>query len=249
LSNVIGEPAIGFRTSNWPGTNPGTCSAVRRTAARLRPAVDAIALIRGGGSLEDLWSFNEEVLVRAVAAAPVPIVSGVGHEIDVTLCDLAADVRALTPTDAAVKLVPDARQVTAAVVGLGTRLQVSLTRRLEFARDRLTAVGRSRMFADPSRLVRDRRDAIDAHALRLRRLAGSVVSRAGERVAAAAARLEAGSPVHLLARGWSVTKLDGHDAALKSTAGIAAGATIITQLADGRLWSRVERSTDDAIKR
>ena len=224
-------------------------AAALHAAARLRPAVDAIALIRGGGSLEDLWSFNEEVLVRAVAAAPVPVVSGVGHEIDVTLCDLAADVRALTPTDAAVKLVPDARQVTAAVVGLGTRLQVSLTRRLEFARDRLTAVGRSRMFADPSRLVRDRRDAIDAHALRLRRLAGSVVSRAGERVAAAAARLEAGSPVHLLARGWSVTKLDGHDAALKSTAGIAAGATIITQLADGRLWSRVERSTDDAIKR
>jgi exodeoxyribonuclease VII large subunit len=105
------------------------------------------------------------------------------------------------------------------------------------------------MVADPSRLVRDRRDAIDRHAIRLRRLAGVVVERTGERVAAAAARLEAGSPVHLLARGWSVTRLDGHDAALKSTAGIAAGATIITQLADGRLWSRVERTTNDAIGR
>jgi exodeoxyribonuclease VII large subunit len=224
-------------------------AAALGAAARLRPAVDAIALIRGGGSLEDLWSFNEEVLVRAVAASPIPVVSGVGHEIDVTLCDLAADVRALTPTDAAVKLVPDARQVTAAVASLGTRLQTSLARRFELSRDRLMSLARSRIFADPSRLVRDRRDAIDRHAMQLRRLAGVVVERSGERVAAAAARLEAGSPVHLLARGWSVTRLEGHDAALKSTAGIAAGATIITQLADGRLWSRVERTINDAIGR
>ena len=215
--------------------------------ARLRPAVDAIALIRGGGSLEDLWSFNEEVLVRAVAASPIPVVSGVGHEIDVTLCDLAADVRALTPTDAAVKLVPDARQVTAAVAGLGARMQTSLARRLEFSRDRLTTLTRSRMFADPSRLVRERRDAIDTQALRLRRLARVVIERTGERVAGAAARLEAGSPVHLLARGWSVTRLDGHDTALKSTAGVAAGDAIVTQLTDGRLWSRVERTTNEAI--
>jgi exodeoxyribonuclease VII large subunit len=224
-------------------------AAALAAVARLRPAVDAIALIRGGGSLEDLWSFNEEVLVRAVAASPIPVVSGVGHEIDVSLCDLAADVRALTPTDAAVKLVPDARQVTAAVAGLGARMQTSLARRLEFSRDRLTMLARSRMFVDPSRLVRERRDAIDAHAIRLRRLAGFVVERTGERVAAAAARLEAGSPVQLLARGWSVTRLEGHDAALKSTAGITAGDTIVTQLTDGRLWSRVERMTDDAIGR
>jgi len=225
-------------------------AAALALAARIRPAIDVIALVRGGGSLEDLWSFNEEVLVRAVAASSVPVVSGVGHEIDVTLCDLAADVRALTPTDAAVKVVPDARQVEAAVAGLGQRLQTGLRRRLDATRERLTATGRARVFGDPGILVRDRRDAIDRHALRLRRLTESAVSRAGERVAAAAARLEAGSPLRLLARGWSLTSVAGRASALHGIAGVEPGDSLVTQLADGRLWSRVERverMTDDAI--
>ncbi len=225
-------------------------AAALAAAARLRPAVDVIAVVRGGGSLEDLWSFNEEVLVRAVAASPIPVVSGVGHEIDVTLCDLAADVRALTPTDAAVRIVPDARQVTAAVAGLGQRLQAGLARRLDTARERLTGVARSRVFGDPGMLGRDRRDAVDRQAVRLRRLTESAVCRAGERVAAAAARLEAGSPLRLLARGWSLTSVAGGATALHGIAGVEPGDSLVTQLSDGRLWSRVERverMTDDAI--
>jgi exodeoxyribonuclease VII large subunit len=225
-------------------------AAALAAAARLRPAVDVIAVVRGGGSLEDLWSFHEEVLVRAVAASPIPVVSGVGHEIDVTLCDLAADVRALTPTDAAVKIVPDARQVTAAVAGLGQRLQAGLARRLDTARERLSGVARSRVFGDPGMLVRDRRDAVDRQAVRLRRLTESAVCRAGERVAAAAARLEAGSPLRLLARGWSLTSVAGGATALHGIAGVEPGDSLVTQLSDGRLWSRVERverMTDDAI--
>jgi exodeoxyribonuclease VII large subunit len=225
-------------------------AAALAAAARIRPAVDVIAVVRGGGSLEDLWSFNEEVLVRAVAASPIPVVSGVGHEIDVTLCDLAADVRALTPTDAAVRIVPDARQVTAAVAGLGQRLQTGLARRLDTARERLAGVARSRVFGDPGILVRDRRDAVDRQAVRLRRLTESAVSRTRERVAAAAARLEAGSPLRLLARGWSLTSVAGGATALHGIAGVAPGDSLVTQLSDGRLWSRVERverMTDDAI--
>jgi exodeoxyribonuclease VII large subunit len=225
-------------------------AAALAAAARLRPAVDVIAVVRGGGSLEDLWSFNEEVLVRAVAASPIPVVSGVGHEIDVTLCDLAADVRALTPTDAAVRIVPDARQVTAAVAGLGQRLQAGLARRLDTARERLAGVARSRVFGSPGMLVRDRRDAVDRQAVRLRRLTESAVCRAGERVAAAAARLEAGSPLRLLARGWSLTSVAGGATALHGIAGVEPGDSLVTQLSDGRLWSRVERverMTDDAI--
>ena len=216
-------------------------AAALNAAARLRPPVDAIALVRGGGSLEDLWAFNEEVLVRAVAAAPVPVVSGVGHEIDVTLADLAADLRALTPTDAAVRLSPDGSQVAAAVAGLGLRLATGLERRVTSARDRIAQAARSRIFADPSRIVRDRRDAVEQHALRLRRLAGAALARGRERLAAAAGRLEAGSPLQLLARGWSLTSREGDPRALRSVAGLDAGTTVVTQLADGRFWSRVER--------
>jgi exodeoxyribonuclease VII large subunit len=218
-------------------------------AARLAPTVDVIALIRGGGSLEDLWAFNEEVLVRAVAASPIPVVSGVGHEIDVSLADLAADLRALTPTDAAVKVSPDGRQLAAAVATLGLRLQAGLGRRVELARERMLQLARSRIFADPRRLIGDRRTLLDQHALRLRRLGSATVERSRERLAAAAGRLEAGSPLHLLARGWSVTWRDGDPTALRSVAGLAAGDTLITQLADGRVTSRLERIKTDDIQR
>jgi exodeoxyribonuclease VII large subunit len=171
----------------------------------------------------------------------------VGHEIDVTLADLAADLRALTPTDAAARVSPDGPQVAAAVASLGLRLQAGLGRRVTLARERVVQLARSRIFADPSRLVRDRRLALDQQAARLRRLAGAAVARGRERLAAAAGRLEAGSPLHLLARGWSVTTRADDRTALRSVTGLRAGDEIMTQLADGRLWSRLERiTTDDA---
>lgn len=216
-------------------------AAALATAAHIEPRVDVIALVRGGGSLEDLWAFNEEVLVRAVAASPIPIVCGVGHEIDVSLADLAADRRALTPTDAAVQISPDGPQLAAQLDAFGPRLEASLWRRIDIARERLAAVARARIFADPTRLIRDRRAGLIDQAGRLQRIASSTVSRARERLAAAAARLDAGSPLHLLARGYSVSWLEGNPTALTSTVGLEPGATVVTQLADGRLWSRVER--------
>ena len=216
------------------------------TAARLEPRPDVIALVRGGGSLEDLWSFNEEVLVRAVAASPIPLVCGVGHEIDVSLADLAADRRALTPTDAAVQVSPDGRAVAAQLADVGPRLQAALLRRIQTARERIAQLARSRFFADPDRLIRDRRAALAEQAGRLRRLALAAVERGRERVAAAAARLEADSPLKVLARGYSVTTVASTAAVVRSAADITPGIEIVTHLADGRLWSRVERNAPDA---
>jgi exodeoxyribonuclease VII large subunit len=222
-------------------------AAALAAAERLMPQPDVIALVRGGGSLEDLWSFNEEVLVRAVAACSVPVVAGVGHEIDVTLADLVADLRALTPTDAAVKVSPDGAQLGATVEKLGERLPAALARRVAIARERLTQLARSRIFAEPRRLVDDRRARVDAEGLRLARLATAAIVRGRERLVAAAGRLEAGSPLHVLARGWSLTSRDdARGQTLRSIEGIEPGMSIVTQLADGRIWSTAVR-TDRAV--
>ncbi len=217
-------------------------AAALAAAARLVPAPDVIALVRGGGSLEDLWSFNEEVLVRAVAAAPIPVVAGVGHEIDISLADLAADLRALTPTDAAVKVSPDGPQVAAAVTGLGVRLAAGLARRLDSARERIGQRGRAAVFPDPGRLVRDRPERVAAQGVRLRRLAELAVERSAERLVAAAGRLEAASPLQLLSRGWSLTwRGDDRGRSLRSVASLNAGTRLVTRLADGTIWSTVDR--------
>jgi exodeoxyribonuclease VII large subunit len=217
-----------------------------RTAARLQPPPDVIALVRGGGSLEDLWAFNEEVLVRAVAASPIPIVCGVGHEIDVSLADLAADRRALTPTDAAVQISPDGQQLAAQLAAFGPRLRAAVLRRCDAARERIAQLARSRFFADPGRLARDRQASLVDQAGRLRRLALAAVDRGRERVAAAAARLDADSPLKVLARGYSVTTLADPASVLTSVTQAASGVELVTHVTDGRLWSRVERTVLDA---
>jgi len=159
-----------------------------------------------------------------------------------------------------VRIAPDGPQVAATLDMLGTRLQTGLGRRIDMARDRIGQIARSRIFADPDRLIRDRSAAVEQQAARLQRLITAAIARGRERLAAAAARLEAGSPLHLLARGWSVTWLDadgaGHEsvssqttqpaaATLKSVSGVQPGAPLVTQLSDGKIWSRVERISND----
>jgi len=228
-------------------------------AARLVPAVDVVALVRGGGSLEDLWAFNEEALVRAVAASPIPVVSGVGHEIDVTLADLAADVRALTPTDAAVRISPDRIQLADTLETFRERFHAGLLRRVATARERLDRLAASRLLDDPTWILRDRQTLLDAHRGRLSRLVAVALDRATERLHSSAGRLDAASPLALLARGYSVTWLgDGRatgagattdPAALRSIEGVAAGMSLVTQLSIGRIHSRVESVEQTAIDR
>ena len=159
-------------------------SALRRVAAH--PEVDVVILARGGGSFEDLLPFSEEVVVRAVAACAVPVVSAVGHEQDTPLCDLAADVRASTPTAAARLVVPDLSELRAGLERLRERLDGSVRRALSRHRERLER-DRSRLRSAPLLLLERRRAALDH----------------------AAARLQALSPRATLTRGYAIVRSSG----------------------------------------
>ncbi|MCA9261460.1 MAG: exodeoxyribonuclease VII large subunit [Planctomycetales bacterium] len=219
----------------------GEIAAAIGQAARLRPALDVLVVTRGGGSLEDLWCFNEETTVRAIAASPIPTISAVGHEIDVTLADLAADVRALTPSEAAERVAPSQRDVRELVEGLQGRLQQSLAHLAARLRMRLDAVASRPLFTRPADMINYRATRLDELSTRLRRAGTTQLERRRDRLAATAGKLESLSPLAVLGRGYSVTSDDAGQL-IASAAQVAAGHRIQTQLASGRLWSVVENS-------
>jgi len=203
-------------------------------------AIDCIVVTRGGGSLEDLWSFNEEPVVRAVAASHIPVISAIGHEIDVTLADLAADVRAATPSEAAELVAPTADEISASLGHLGSRLTSALRHNLANAQRRLDAVATARAFRRPHDLVANRARRVDELDARLTRSMGHRQNLAQTRVDAMAARLESLSPLAVLARGYSVTKRLPDGAIVRNADQVSSGDRIETRLAAGSVVSRVE---------
>lgn len=203
-------------------------------------AVDAIIVGRGGGSLEDLWAFNEEVVADAIFESRLPVVSAVGHEIDVTIADLVADHRALTPSHAVTDLTPDRAALLAGLAAAGDRMREAMTRRVGLARQRLDTLAARRTFREPLDRVRDFEKRLDDLDGRLRRSGRVALGRAGDRVAALAGRLQTLSPLNVLARGYSLTQsADGR--VLKDVRAVGIGEAITTRLAAGEVVSRVEQ--------
>ncbi|TML21169.1 MAG: exodeoxyribonuclease VII large subunit [Actinobacteria bacterium] len=179
------------------------------------PDIDVVVLARGGGSFEDLLPFSDERLVRAVASCPVPIVSAVGHEQDTPLCDLAADVRASTPTAAGRLVVPDAAEVR---------------ERLDRSRGGLERGARASF---------DRaRQRLDQRHERLRRAPALLVERKRARLEHAAGRLRALSPRSTLERGYAIVR--GNAGIVRTTAAVTPGDALDVQVADGRFGARAE---------
>ena len=204
---------------------------------------DVILVGRGGGSLEDLWAFNREEVARAIAACPVPVVSAVGHEVDVTIADLVADLRAPTPSAGAEAVVPDRAVLARRLADLRPRLSTGLRRYVHRYGDRLATRA--------ERLHRGIRGAIEPRTARVlgrgERLAGAMRARLASRRARmenASGRLDALSPLATLSRGYAVP-LDPSGRVLRNIAGFPHGSAFDLRVVDGRVGCRVTGTRPD----
>ncbi len=204
------------------------------------PDVDVVICGRGGGSLEDLWAFNEEIVARAIAACPVPVVSAVGHEIDVTIADLVADRRALTPSEAAEIVVPNVEELRTLLHRQRERLTAALHNRARQARLTLDALSQRRCFTRPLDAIHDRATRLDDLEARMVRAVRGLTARNRAEVNALAGQLDALSPLGVLSRGYSLTKRLPDGQVLSSTMDIKPGDRISTLLAAGAIVSVVD---------
>ncbi len=206
--------------------------------ASSRGDADVIILTRGGGSIEDLWCFNDERVARAIRASAIPVVTGVGHEIDFTIADFAADVRAPTPSGAAELVVPDRRTLLAQLTGVQTRLQQLAAQCLARAGERFNALNQRLSRAHPGARLQQQTQRLDELDLRLRRAWDNAFARAGQRLQLAQRGLDAISPLATLERGYAiVTRADGN--VLQDAASTRDGDVIEARLARGRIQARV----------
>jgi exodeoxyribonuclease VII large subunit len=247
-----------------PGAAPEIAHAV--DAVNRLGGVDVMMVGRGGGSLEDLWAFNEEIVARAIARSEVPVIAAVGHEIDFTIAGFTADLRAPTPSAAAELVVGQKDEMAARVRDLGRRLERALRSRAQEGRHRFAAAARSYVFREPGNLVRryrqrtreletlarhalsDRlnqdRQRADEAALRLAHAVRTCRDRQRQDLRRLASQLRALSPQSVLERGFSVTRrADG--SVVRDAARVRAGEPICSRLARGSLLSKVESVTTE----
>ena len=211
-------------------------------------AADLLITGRGGGSMEDLWAFNEEIVARAIYASDIPIISAVGHEPDVTIADFAADLRAATPSNAAELAVPDQNEIYAGLWGLGDRLGRAMTRQLEAGRAALERARRCRVLQEPMGYVDDKRVLLDYQRERLAHGLRGALSRERERFARGAAALDALSPLKVLGRGYGIPRrTDG--GVIRSVKEVDTGDGLELRLLDGSLTCTVlDKRTDRRSK-
>ena len=205
-----------------------------------RPDVEVIVLARGGGSLEDLWNFNREELVRAIFELETPVVSAVGHEVDWMLTDFVADARAATPTAAAELVAPDAAALLQHIDALEARMSRRVRARLRELAQRLE--GLRRALVHPAQRLRELRMRLAELAARLRSAAERGRERGAARLAALAGRLDALSPLAVLGRGYTLAFREADGRLLREPADAAAGDAILLRLARGRIRATVRRS-------
>ena len=204
-------------------------------------AVDVIIAGRGGGSMEDLWAFNEEPVVRAIAACPVPLISAVGHETDFTLADFAADVRAATPSQAAELAVPDRAEVKRQVENLTSQLTRQMRREIDLRRQRLDHVLQSRVMRQPQSMLAERRQRLDFLLAGLQNTAKQELQNKSHGLKLLLNRLAAINPAAVLGRGYGIVMKQ--DKLVSSINAVEIDDEIQLSLTDGSLKARVLAKT------
>ena len=220
------------------GASESIAKAIR-TAQQVNPRLDSLVVTRGGGSLEDLWCFNEEPVVRAIAQCKIPTVSAVGHEVDITLCDLAADVRALTPTDGATRVLPDRDLIARTLNDMRARLDRTARNAIHIRQNRVDALQTRSILKRPHELVQRRFRQLDELDARGRKAMTTRMQLNQAKIAKAAATLSALSPLNVLARGYSVT-LDSDDNTIQDPSQVKPGDLIRSRVQNGDIESLVK---------
>ena len=211
-------------------------------AANQHDQADVLLLCRGGGSLEDLWSFNEAAVVKAIAASQLPIIAGIGHETDTTLADLAADVRAPTPTAAAELIAPDKTRLTALIEGNQQRLHQLIMRRLDDAGMKLD--GYAARLRSPAALLERQQDRLNQFQTRLALWSQRALERETRTLNELGLRLQALDPNQPLKRGYALVT-DAHGHLVDSIHKAPVDSMVELRLADGKLHANIVSAQAD----
>ncbi len=215
---------------------PEICGAIRYV--NRFALADLIITGRGGGSIEDLWAFNDERVAREIYHSVIPVISAVGHEPDVTISDFVADLRAATPSNAAELAAPDQTELRLMLENARAAMLQSVKRQLKLSRQRLESAGRSHVLQSPTAYVQDRRMLLDHLTKALSAACSGTLSKKRQRFAALSAGLDAMSPLKVLGRGYSVvTQPDGK--VVRSVRQLSTGKSVVLRLSDGSAQATV----------
>ena len=251
MVNITGRRFPGVRILICPVLVQGASAPASMCRAlaylNVTKACDVIILGRGGGSAEDLWAFNDEGLVRAVAASEIPIVSAVGHETDFTLCDFAADQRAPTPSAAAELVLRDHRDVLQRFDGLSDRMDACMESRLQRYRSRLTEWEQRLKLCSPEGRLKEQRNRLERLATGMDASMQNRLGSARQRLELAVNHLEAVNPLAVLARGYGVVQ-DSEGRVVSSVAALRVGEPVTIRLSDGRAVAEIRSKEKEQAK-
>ncbi len=201
-------------------------------------SVDVIIIGRGGGSIEDLWAFNNEELARTIFRCKTPVISAVGHETDFTICDFVADRRAPTPSAAAELAVPDTAELKRKIQNITGRMELLLSRDIDVKRQKLRTMAEKRVLTSPANLIDDKRMLLISNTQRMEASMRLLLSRKQNEFARYTAKLESLNPMSVISRGYSAV-FDGSGGLIKSVDQVAVGDGISFKTADGTVYGSV----------